>query len=278
MFDLKNYNWYNSYKDFGEGNMKKLLLCLMFLLTGFLFGCTNSSSVNYEYYYVSFDVSINIVPTIPSIEVKKGESIDEPTILSSTTYKEREIVFEGWYLYGEPFNFNSKITKDITLIARWKTIDTYSASLIDLLSSNTISNYRYYIARITHRVDTSFNVHAAFEVATKFGIEEHAYIKGNSSRGYIWIIGGEIETNIYKHFDLYPFSVKIGSYHLICERDTNYSEEDGIPRGLGIYGYSVIVLESFDPLKSIDEQDQGTLAILQPFINAINFYNNSLGS
>jgi len=253
--------------------MRKMVVLLIPMFVVFLFSCSTQSPIKQKY-VVSFDTSISIISEIADVEVNEGDRISEPTIVQNVVFNERNLEFEGWYLFGEYFDFNSEITQDITLVARWKIIDIYQASLSNLYSPNVISGSRVYIAKITHRMDVSFNVHPVTEISTKYGIDTLIYLKGSVNNGYVWISGGEVESNIYKYFDLYPFPVKIGYYHLIYEYDVLYNEGDLIPTGL--YGFTRIPLETYDSSKTIEEQNEETLAIIQPFIDAIDSYNNSL--
>jgi len=67
---------------------------------------------NIVYYNVTFDYGNN---QIEKLEIKNGNRISQPKI------SEREgMVFLGWYLDDELYDFNKKITKNIKLIAKWQ--------------------------------------------------------------------------------------------------------------------------------------------------------------
>ncbi len=53
--------------------------------------------------------------TINSLTIKKNEKISQPTTPTKEGY-----IFDGWYYNDKKFDFNTKVTKDITLEARWK--------------------------------------------------------------------------------------------------------------------------------------------------------------
>jgi hypothetical protein len=42
----------------------------------------------------------------------------------------------------------------------------------------------------------------------------------------------------------------------------------------GLYGYSRILLSTYDSTKTLHEQNEETLAILQPFIDALDAHND----
>ena len=69
-----------------------------------------------EVYTVTFD-SYGGTPVPPKQEVEYGLTATEPAAPEKTGY-----TFDGWYLDGaeEPFSFDTTITSDITLKAKWK--------------------------------------------------------------------------------------------------------------------------------------------------------------
>ena len=80
-------------------------------------------------YTVTFDT--NGGSKVNSQTVPYGETAKTPAIPAKTGY-----TFAGWYLEGEKFNFNTPVTKDMTLTARWTanqytiTFDTAGGSAI----------------------------------------------------------------------------------------------------------------------------------------------------
>ncbi|MBR5227189.1 MAG: InlB B-repeat-containing protein, partial [Clostridia bacterium] len=64
-------------------------------------------------YTVLFDTDDG--STVPSQKIKSGEKIQEPEKPLKPGY-----IFEGWLLNGQPFDFNTIISKDIKLDAKWK--------------------------------------------------------------------------------------------------------------------------------------------------------------
>lgn len=69
---------------------------------------------NIVYYNVTFDYGNN---QIDKLEIKNGNKISEPKV------SEREgMVFLGWYLDDELYNFNQKVTRNIKLIAKWQVL------------------------------------------------------------------------------------------------------------------------------------------------------------
>ena len=72
--------------------------------------------LNFRTVTVSFTQKIG--PGIAPINVKVGDTIKE--IGAPGTSDEYE--FMGWYLNGEKFDFNTPITKNINLEAKWEKI------------------------------------------------------------------------------------------------------------------------------------------------------------
>lgn len=68
-------------------------------------------------YTVKFDS--NGGSTVKSKTVTSGKTVNKPTEPTRTDYK-----FVGWYLNGKEYNFNSKVTKNITLVAKWEKVET----------------------------------------------------------------------------------------------------------------------------------------------------------
>ncbi len=94
-----------------------LLLALIFLL---IKGCVKE-------YTVTFDS--NGGSSVESIRVKENEKLTKPKDPTKTGYH-----FKGWYYNEELFDFDTKITKDLTLIAYWDAngieLESYQLSLL----------------------------------------------------------------------------------------------------------------------------------------------------
>ena len=71
-------------------------------------------------YTVKFDS--NGGSSVASQTVKEGNTVSKPTNPTRSGYK-----FVSWQLNGKDYNFSSKVTKNITLVAKWEKIpDTYT--------------------------------------------------------------------------------------------------------------------------------------------------------
>ena len=71
-------------------------------------------------YTVKFDS--NGGSNVASQTVKEGNTVSKPTNPTRSGYK-----FVSWQLNGKDYNFSSKVTKNITLVAKWEKIpDTYT--------------------------------------------------------------------------------------------------------------------------------------------------------
>ncbi|MBE6141078.1 MAG: hypothetical protein E7172_06090 [Firmicutes bacterium] len=52
---------------------------------------------------------------IAAVEIQKNKTLEKPIDPVRVGYQ-----FQGWFLEEEEFNFDTPITKDITLVAKWK--------------------------------------------------------------------------------------------------------------------------------------------------------------
>lgn len=93
--------------------MKKLAFCFCLLLLAFtMVGCNNSnndSSTNndsVDKFTVSFVVENE---TYNTVEIETNKKVDEPNEPEVKNYK-----FLGWYLGSQEWDFEDKITKNIT--------------------------------------------------------------------------------------------------------------------------------------------------------------------
>lgn len=165
--------------------MKKILFLITIILTALLVSCADNEVKSV--YTVSFNTTIDVVSQIESIRVSQGNKITPPEISTNVSYKTYDLEFEGWYLNNTLFDFDSEINENIHLVARWKTIASFSGSLVNLLDSVAIGYRRYFIAKITEPIEITFDIHLALEVATKYGIEDIVFLKGSMNDGYVWI-------------------------------------------------------------------------------------------
>ena len=84
-----------------------VILVIITLLVLLLRGCRKDVMVTFQSYGSSNEVRVSDDGTIDRIEDPKRDG-----------YR-----FLGWYLDDELFDFNTKITEDITLVAKWEKID-----------------------------------------------------------------------------------------------------------------------------------------------------------
>ena len=79
---------------------------------------SNDESIKEEinYYTVTFDS--NGGTNIDSVVIKENDVIIEPSSPQKEGY-----IFEYWELDGKQYDFNTKVTSEITLIAKWQEID-----------------------------------------------------------------------------------------------------------------------------------------------------------
>lgn len=90
-------------------NKKVLMICLGVLVIGLVI----LYLVFFKTYKVTFTLKIGA--GIETQEVKKNELVKEPVVPEFAGYK-----FIGWYLDGKLYDFNTPVTKNINLEARWE--------------------------------------------------------------------------------------------------------------------------------------------------------------
>ncbi len=91
-----------------------------------------SSSTNTTQYTVTFDS--NGGSSVSSKKVNSGSKVSKPSDPTKNGYK-----FAGWTLSGKSYDFNSKVTGNITLVAKWTQKSyTVSASKVDEYSPDRI--------------------------------------------------------------------------------------------------------------------------------------------
>ena len=80
--------------------------------------CELDSATSVETYTVTFDYNYGNKGTYKTVTVEAGDAVDKPTNPTRSGYS-----FAGWYtkaMSGEKFDFNTAITVDITLYAKWR--------------------------------------------------------------------------------------------------------------------------------------------------------------
>jgi len=86
------------------------------------------SDESVEYVTVTFDSDGGT--QVQSITVKRGETIICPDVVSLRSTLENPIVFVGWYLGDDEWDFSDGVTEDITLVAHWKQDGRYTELVI----------------------------------------------------------------------------------------------------------------------------------------------------
>ena len=76
---------------------------------------------NVTYYTINFDTAGG--SSIDSIVVKENDTITKPNDPTKEGYE-----FNGWYLNDAEYDFATKVTEDITLIAKWEEKETASSA------------------------------------------------------------------------------------------------------------------------------------------------------
>ena len=106
-------------------NIKLISLVLVGIL--FISACSCSKTKEYT---ITFDS--NGGSSVRSQIVKENELVKEPT---NPTYE--GYTFEGWYIGDTKYDFSAKVTKDITLVAKWEKVDAIEKEVIKKVKTNT---------------------------------------------------------------------------------------------------------------------------------------------
>lgn len=78
---------------------------------------TTNNSNTVKKYIVKFDTQGG--SKISNVSVTSGKTVSKPKDPTRDGYK-----FVGWFLVGKVYNFNSKVVKNITLVAKWEKVET----------------------------------------------------------------------------------------------------------------------------------------------------------
>ncbi len=70
----------------------------------------------FKTYTVTYTLKIGA--GIQAEQVKKGDLVTEPTTPTADGYE-----FLGWYVDGQKYDFNTPVTHDLNLEAKWQKID-----------------------------------------------------------------------------------------------------------------------------------------------------------
>ena len=97
---------------------------------------SNDESIKEEtnYYTVTFDS--NGGTNIDSVVIKENDVIIEPSIPQKEGY-----IFEYWELDGKQYDFNTKVTSEVTLIAKWQEVEEEVVETIEESKTNSTIIY-----------------------------------------------------------------------------------------------------------------------------------------
>lgn len=71
-----------------------------------------------DYHVVTFDSDGGT--DVPAQKVKKGEKLVNPGKIEKKSTVDTEFVFIGWYLNGELYDFDTELSGNVTLTAKWE--------------------------------------------------------------------------------------------------------------------------------------------------------------
>ena len=114
-------------------------------------------------YMVTFDTDGG--SEVASQKVKEGRKATKPTDPTKNGF-----AFDGWYLDGEPYDFSTPVTNDITLVAMWKKA---SVKTIYVLTNNVTAGKKYLIVN----ANTAGNAHAISSNAERAVSDQEVIIK-----------------------------------------------------------------------------------------------------
>ncbi len=89
-----------------------VLAVVIFVILGFCSYIFINDKLNNTIYYVVFDS--NGGSRVGSQKIKINELVVEPAAPTKEGYS-----FEYWTLYKEQYDFNTKVNKNMTLVAKW---------------------------------------------------------------------------------------------------------------------------------------------------------------
>lgn len=101
-------------------------------------------------YIVKFNTDSESV--INDLKVKKNDKVTKPSDPVKNGYK-----FLGWYLNGKLYNFDKKVTKNITLVAKWEKLPVINY-LIEKVEGSTLGQVKLYVTKDNVKVDGSFDL------------------------------------------------------------------------------------------------------------------------
>lgn len=101
-------------------------------------------------YIVKFNTDSESI--INDLKVKKNDKVTKPSDPVKNGYK-----FLGWYLNGKLYNIDKKVTKNITLVAKWEKLPVINY-LIEKVEGSTLGQVKLYVTKDNVKVDGSFDL------------------------------------------------------------------------------------------------------------------------
>lgn len=116
-------------EDEGESFGAKIVIAIV-VIAIIIILLLKSCSGKKEQFNITFDTRGG--STVAALKVDKDGRIPKPADPTKEGY-----IFDGWYYNGELFDFNTKVTGDITLEARWRAGDANEAAVTGVTLNQT---------------------------------------------------------------------------------------------------------------------------------------------
>lgn len=183
---------------------------------------------------------------VSSQTVIEGNKVKQPSNPTRSGY-----TFNGWTLNGKAFDFNSKITGNITLVANWEKTVSYEAPTLkgELTTPETLGQYTYLLSINTDYYYNKYGdtVKMGYEVYEKVGSNYNKIGESGIANGALTTIkieAGTSKTYVAKVYEINSKNEKIYSGYS-NELTINHSgyeapklkSELTTPETLGMYTY-----------------------------------------
>ncbi len=185
-------------------------------------------------------------------EVKEGQKVEKPANPTRKGY-----IFNGWYLVGKKFNFNTRIYEDITLEAKWtKEYNTYNTVKFDSNGGSSVGEQ--------YMID-----------GEKVSIPDEPIRKGYKFIG--WYYNGvefDFDIKVYNDITLQAKWELLSSTYCVKSKEriysTGYAGKIDID-GLNSFNYYYTLEFGKDNISNLKVVDYGNISTTREYRNAYNY-------